>query len=97
MNCWKKILVAINPDKAQLANHDFPNMGKMLLGEDLPSLAGKHSELSRSLAKNLQKQPYSAKLHSSGGSPVAFVRPVNKYNYSNPNQVRSARIIFHKY
>ncbi|CAB3993468.1 Hypothetical predicted protein [Paramuricea clavata] len=90
-NRRKKILGAINPDKAQLADRDFPNAGKMLFGEDLPSLAAKHSELSRSLAKNLQKQPYSAKPHSSGGSPAAFVRPANKYNYSEPNQVRSAR------
>jgi hypothetical protein len=90
-NRRKKILGAINPDKAQLADRDFPNAGKMLFGEDLPSLAAKHSELSRSLAKNLQKQPYSAKPHSSGGSPAAFVRPANKYNYSEPSQVRSAR------
>ncbi|CAB4005142.1 Hypothetical predicted protein, partial [Paramuricea clavata] len=72
-NRLKKILGAINPDKAQW--------------EDLPSLAANHSELSRSLAKNLQQQCYSAIPHSSGGSPAAFVRPENKYNYSEPNQV----------
>jgi hypothetical protein len=54
-NRRKKILGAINPDKAQLAGRDFPNAGKILFGEDLPSLAAKHSELSRSLAKKLAK------------------------------------------
>jgi hypothetical protein len=29
-NRWKKILEAINPDKAQLADRDFPNAGTML-------------------------------------------------------------------
>jgi hypothetical protein len=85
------MLGAINQDKAQLADRNFPNAGKMLFGEDLPSLAAKHSQLSRSIAKNFQKQSYSAKPHSSGGSLAAFVRPANKYNFSEPNQVRSAR------
>ena len=30
----------------------------MLFGDDLPPLAAKHSELSRSLSKNLQKTQY---------------------------------------
>ena len=54
----KKILGAINPDKIQLADNEFPNAGKMLFGEDLTPLAAKHSELSRSLSKNLQKPQY---------------------------------------
>ena len=54
----KKILGAINPDKIQLADNEFPNAGKMLFGEDLPPLAAIHSELSRSLSKNLQKPQY---------------------------------------
>ena len=56
----KKILGAINPDKIQLADNDFPNAGKMLFGDDLPPLAAKHSELSRSLSKNLQKPQYNS-------------------------------------
>ena len=35
----KKILGAINPDKIQLADNEFPNAGKMFFGEDLPPLA----------------------------------------------------------
>ena len=54
----KKILGAINPDKIQLADNEFPNAGKMLFGDDLPPLAAKQSELSRSLSKNLQKPQY---------------------------------------
>ena len=51
----KKILAAINPDKVQLAEQEFPKAGKLLFGEDLPNLAAKHSELTKSLSKNLQK------------------------------------------
>ena len=54
----KKVLAAINPDKVQLAEQDFPKAGKMLFGEDLTTLAAKHSELTRSLSKNLQKSNY---------------------------------------
>ena len=56
----KKVLGAINPDKIQLADNEFPNSGKMLFGDDLPPLAAKHSELSRSLSKNLQKPQYNS-------------------------------------
>ena len=45
----KKILAAINPDKVQLAEQEFPKAGKLLFGEDLPNLAAKHSELTKSL------------------------------------------------
>jgi hypothetical protein len=51
----KKILAAINPDKVQLAEQEFPKVGKMLFGKDLTTLVAKHSELTRSLSKNLQK------------------------------------------
>jgi hypothetical protein len=50
-----KILAAINPDKVQLTEQEFPKAGKMLFGEDLITLAAKHSELTRSLSKNLIK------------------------------------------
>jgi hypothetical protein len=50
----KEILAAINPDKVQLAEQEFPKAGKMLFGEDLTTLAAKHSELNtRSLGKRL--------------------------------------------
>jgi hypothetical protein len=35
----KKILAAINPDKVQLTEQEFPKAGKMLFGEDLTTLA----------------------------------------------------------
>ena len=60
INRRKKILGAVNPDKTQLVDFDFPNAGKMLFGEDLPPLAAKQFKLSRSLTKNLQKQTYNA-------------------------------------
>jgi hypothetical protein len=41
-----------------LADNEFPNAGKMLFGDDLPPLAAKQSEMSRSLSKNLQKPQY---------------------------------------
>ena len=76
----KKILAAINPDKVQLAEQGFPKTGKLIFGEDLPNLAVKHSELTKSLSKNLQK-PYSRKQRYASGSFSRFPSQVNfKYN-----------------
>lgn len=75
----KKILGAINPDKIQLADNEFPNAGKMLFGDDLPSLAAKHSELSRSLSKNLQKAQYIAQQPRQNSKQVPLAP--HRYNY----------------
>ena len=71
----KKILAAINPDKVQLAEQEFPKAGKMLFGEDLTTLAAKHSELTRSLSKNLHKPGYSKMQSNTSGN-----FPRTKYN-----------------
>ena len=76
----KKILAAINPDKVQLAEQEFPKVGKLLFGEDLPNLAAKHSELTKSLSKNLQK-PYGKTQPYASGNFSRFPSQGNlKYN-----------------
>ena len=76
----KKTLAAINPDKVQLAEHEFPKAGILLFGEDLPNLAAKHSELTKSLSKNLQK-PYSKTQPYASGNFSRFPSQENlKYN-----------------
>ena len=76
----KKILAAINPDKVQLAEQEFPKAGKLLFGEDLPNLAAKHSELTKSLSKNLQK-PYGKTQPYASGNFSRFPSQGNlKYN-----------------
>ena len=71
----KKILAAINPDKVQLAEQEFPKAGKMLFGEDLTTLTAKHSKRTRSLSKNLQKPGYSKMQSNTSGN-----FPRTKYN-----------------
>ena len=85
----KKILGAINPDKIQLADNEFPNAGKMLFGEDLPPLAAKHSELSRSLSKNLQKPQYITQ-HSTQ-TPKQMQNTPHRYSYTQAQAKRPFR------
>ena len=76
----KKILGAINPDKVKLAKQEFTKAGKLLFGEDLPNLATKHSELTKSLSKDLQK-PYSkTQPYASGNFPWFPSHGHQKYN-----------------
>ena len=85
----KKILAAINPDKVQLAEQEFPKAGKLLFGEDLPNLAAKHSELTKSLSKNLQKPYGKTQPYASGN----FSRLPSQGNLKyNPQQFRSKSI-----
>ena len=84
----KKILAAINPDKVQLAEQEFPKAGKLLFGKDLPNLAAKHSELTKSLSKNLQKT-YNRTPYASG----VFSRFPSQVNYKyNSQQFRGKPI-----
>ena len=85
----KKILGAINPGKIQLADNEFPNAGKMLFGEDLPPLAAKHSELSRSLSKNLQKPQYITQ-HSTQ-TPKQMQNTPHRYSYTQAQAKRPFR------
>ena len=76
----KKILAVINPDKVQLAEQEYPKAGKLLFGKDLPNLAAKHSELTKSLSKNLQK-PYGKTQPYASGNFSRFPSQGNlKYN-----------------
>jgi hypothetical protein len=85
----KKILGAINPDKIQLADNEFPNAGKMLFGDDLPPLAAKQSELSRSLSKNLQKPQYSPQ--NSRQNPKQVHNTPQRYSYPQAQLKRPFR------
>ena len=86
----KKILGAINPDKIQLADNEFPpNAGKMLFGDDLPPLAAKNSELSRSLSKNLQKPQYIPK--QSTYNPKQMQNTPHRYSYTQTQANRPFR------
>ena len=82
----KKILGDINPDKMQLADNEFPNAGKMLFGDDLPPLAAKHSELSRSLSKNLQKPHYVPQ--QSTQTPKQMQNTPHRYSYTQTQTKR---------
>ena len=53
----KKILVTINKDKIGLADQSLPNVKCMLFGDNFSSIASKHADLSRGLAKNLGTRP----------------------------------------
>ncbi len=75
----KKVLGTINPDKIQLADNEFPNSGKMLFGDNLPPLAAKHSELSRSLSKNLQKPQYNSQPRRQ--NPKQGPQTTHRYSY----------------
>ena len=85
----KKILGGINPDKIQLTDNKFPNAGKMLFGDDLPPLAAKHSELSRSLSKNLQKPQYISK--QSTHNPKQMQNTPHRYSYTQTQANRPFR------
>ena len=85
----KKILGAINPDKIQLTDKEFPNAGKMLFGEDLPPLAAKHSELSRSLSKNLQKPQYITQHPTQ--TPKQMQNTPHRYSYTQAQAKRPFR------
>ena len=85
----KKILGAINPDKIQLADNEFPNAGKMLFGDGLPPLAAKHSELSRSLSKNLQKPQNIPKQFTH--NPKQMQNTPHRYSYTQTQANRPFR------
>lgn len=53
----KKVLATINKDKIDLADYPLPNAKTMLFGDDFPTLASKQADLSKGLAKNLNKKP----------------------------------------
>ena len=80
---------AINPDKIQLADNEFPNAGKMLFGDDLPPLAAKHSEVSRSLSKNLQKPQYI--IQHSTQTPKQMQNTPHRYSYTQAQAKRPFR------
>jgi hypothetical protein len=85
----KKVLGAVNPDKIQLADNEFPNSGKMLFGDDLPPLAAKHSELARSLSKNLQKQQYNPQPPRQ--NPRQVSQATHRYSYPQTQTKRPFR------
>ena len=85
----KKILGAINPDKIELANNEFRNAGKMLFGDDLPPLEAKHSELPRSLSKNLQKPQYIPQ--QSTHTPKQMQNSPHRYSYTQTQTKRPFR------
>ena len=57
-NSKKENFGCYQPRQNTVGRQRVSQCGKMLFGEDLPPLAAKHSELSRSLSKNLQKPKY---------------------------------------
>jgi hypothetical protein len=85
----KKVLGAVNPDKIQLADNEFPNSGKMLFGDDLPPLAAKHSELARSLSKNLQIQQYNPQPPRQ--NPRQVSQATHRYSYPQTQTKRPFR------
>ena len=69
--------------------NEFPNAGKMLFGDDLPPLAAKRSELSRSLSKNLQKPQNIPKQFTH--NPKQMQNTPHRYSYTQTQANRPFR------
>ena len=87
----KKILVPINKDKIGLADQSFPNAKRMLFGDNFSSIASKHADLSRGLAKNLGTRPAKQACPTPMRPPYRSKPYTGNYNKYQSNRSKNGR------